>query len=64
MKASQSQPQKTDLLRFHNEFENFSVDTQDPYYGGTDDNFRYFFFFTTSLVLGFFGLRFWLKIFF
>jgi len=31
MKASQSQPQKTDLLRFHNEFENFSVDTQQLY---------------------------------
>lgn len=31
MKASQSQPQKTDLLRFHKEFENFSVDTNQLY---------------------------------
>ncbi|MGH1373123.1 MAG: AraC family transcriptional regulator ligand-binding domain-containing protein [Cellvibrionaceae bacterium] len=31
MKASQSQPQKTDLLRFHNEFKNFSVDTEQLY---------------------------------
>lgn len=31
MKPSQSQPQKTDLLRFHKEFINFSVDTVQLY---------------------------------